>query len=72
MKKSLLVFGILLLIAAVLSFALAALNLFAYRHVMDGSPELFDRLHQRAVLFIVLGAVLALSGTVCLIVRAKH
>jgi hypothetical protein len=68
----LLIFGILLLVAAVLSFALAALNFYAYRHVMDGSPELFDRMHQRAVLFLVLGAVLALSGTVCMIVRAKH
>ena len=67
MKKLFLIAGIIVLIACALSLAFAVLNLFGYHHILDGSPELYNRLHQRMILFFVMGAVLAAVGTVCMI-----
>ena len=71
MKKLLLIAGIIVLIACALSLAFAVLNLFGYHHVLDGSPELYDRLHQRMTAFFIAGAVLAAVGTVCIILHFK-
>ena len=71
MKKRLLIIGVVCLIVCVLALAYAALNWFGYYHVMDGSAELYHRLHQRAFLFFGIGIALAAIGTGCLIVRAK-
>ncbi len=58
--------------AGILSLAFAALNLFGYHRVLDGSPALYHRLYQRMILFFVLGAVLTASGTVCVILYFKR
>lgn len=71
MKKLLLIAGIIVLIACALSLAFAMLNLFGYYHVLDGSPELYNRLHQRMIVFFIVGAVLAAVGTVCIILHFK-
>ena len=69
MKTPLLIIGIVVLTAAVLSLLFAALNLHAYRHMLDGSAEHYARLHQRAVLFFVIGGVLAAAGAACFVIR---
>ena len=71
MKQLLLIVGIVSIIACVVFFLFAALNLFGYYHVLDGSAGLYSRLHQRMILFSVMGIVLAVVGTVCLIVHSK-
>lgn len=71
MKKLLLIIGIVSLIACVLSLLLAALSLHGYYHVLDGSSELYVRLHRRMILFFIIGLVLAVIGIVCLIIRSK-
>ncbi len=71
MKKLLLIIGIVSLIACVLSLLFAAFNLYGYYHVLDGSPDLFVRLHRRMILFFVIGIVLAVVGSVCFIIRSK-
>ena len=71
MKKMLLIVGIILIIACVLSLLYAALNLFVYYHVLDGSGELYSRLHQRMIIFGLIGIVLAVLGTLCFIFRSK-
>ena len=71
MKKMLLIVGIILIIACVLSLLYAALNLFGYYHVLDGSGELYSRLHQRMIIFGLIGIVLAVLGTLCFIFRSK-
>ena len=43
----LLIVGIILVIAFVLSLLYAALNLYVYYHALDGSAELYSSLHQR-------------------------
>ena len=71
MRKLLLIIGIVLIAAGVLALLFAALNLFGYHRVLDGSAELYARLHRRSVLFGTVGLVLASLGTACLIIRSR-
>ena len=70
MKKSLLVIGILLIIAAAMCLAFGALNLFGYYNVLDGSNELYRTLHQRMTIFFLIGIILGVIGAVSLIIRS--
>jgi len=71
MKKLLLIVGVICLIACVLSLLFAAFSWFGYYHVLDGSAELYISLHQRMIIFFVIGIVLAAIGTASLIIRSK-
>ena len=71
MKKMLLIAGIILIIAGVLSLLYAALNLFGYYHVLDGSAELYSRMYRRMITFGLIGIVLAVLGAVCFFIRLK-
>ena len=71
MKKMLLIAGIILIVASVLSLLYAALNLFGYYHVLDGSADLYRSIHWRMITFGLSGIVLAVLGTVCFIIRLK-
>ncbi len=71
MKKLLLIFGATCLILGVLFLLFGAFSRFGYYHVLDGSSELYNRLHDRMVLGFAAGPVLAALGGVCLIFRAR-
>ena len=71
MKKVLLIVGIINMIVCVLSLLFAALNLFGYYHVLDGTAELYIRLHRRMIIFFVIGIVFAVIGIVSFIIRTK-
>ena len=71
MKKMLLIAGIILIIAGVLSLLYAALNLFGYYHVLDGSADLYSRMYRRMITFGISGIVLAVLGAVCFFMRLK-
>ena len=71
MKKMLLIAGITLIIISVLSLLYAALNLFGYYHVLDGSADLYSRMYRRVITFGLSGIVLAVLGTACFIIRLK-
>lgn len=71
MKNVLLIVGVVCLVVCVLALAFAALNGFGYRVVLDGSNELYHRMHQRAIVSLVVGVVFALIGVGSLILRAK-
>lgn len=71
MKKLLLVVGAVSMIACVIFLLLALLNLLGYYHVLDGSAELYNKLHRRMIACFASGAVFAAIGAVCIIVRAK-
>ena len=71
MKKLLLIIGIILIAAGILCLLFALLSRFGYYHMLDGSNELYQRLHRRMVVFTVTGAVLAAAGTVCIVVRSR-
>jgi len=70
MKRLLLIVGMISLIACVLSLLFSAFNRFGYYHMLDGSSDLYVRLHWRMVIFFVVGIVFAVIGTACLIVRS--
>ena len=71
MRKLMLILGVILVIAAVVALAYAALSLFGYYHVLDGSSALYSRLHSRAILFFIVGGVLLAIGIVSFIVRGR-
>jgi len=71
MRKLLLVVGILCIAVCVAALLLAAFHLIGYTQGMDGSAELYARLHRRMVGFCVLGVIFAAVGTVCLVLRGK-
>ena len=71
MKKLLLITGMILIIACILSLLFALLNYFGYYHVLDGSASLYAKLHRRMILFLVLGIVLGIAGAVCIVTRTK-
>lgn len=71
MRNLLLIVGIVLLAACVLSLAFSLLNLLGYYRVMDGSESLYHRLRERMTVSFAVGIVLAALGAACLIVRAR-
>ena len=71
MKKALLIIGIIIIVAGVLSLLFAGLNLFGYYSVLDGSSELYARMHQRSIVFGVVGIALAVVGAVCIRLRKR-
>jgi len=71
MRKVLLIVGIIAFVLCVLTLLYAALNWFGYNHTMDGSAALYDRLHRRMIIHLIAGIVLAVAGTVCMIVRIR-
>lgn len=71
MKKLLLIFGIVSIIICVLFVLFALLNLFGYYTVLDGTADLYSKLHQRMIVFFVIGIIFAAIGTVCIIFRSK-
>ena len=71
MKNFLLIAGIVIAVACVLCLLYGALNYYGYRHVLDGSAELYDRLHRKAVICFAGGAVMGVISAVCFVIRSK-
>ena len=71
MRKILLIAGIIVFVACAIAILAAIFFNYMYMHVLDGSTELYARLHSRAIISLVVGIVLAVIGIVCFIVRSK-
>ena len=69
MKKALLIIGIVLIVAAVLSLSFSLLNRYVYYHMLDGSTEHYAALRHRMTVFFAVGAAAAVIGVGCIIVR---
>ena len=69
MKKTLLILGILLIAAAVISFCVSILMRWAAGSALDISPEHYARLIGQFRLFLFLGIGLSVSGAVMLVIR---
>ena len=63
--------GIVIIIAGIICLLAAALQFYGYYHVLDGSAELYHRLHRRAVVFAAAGLVLTAAGAACVMLRPK-
>ena len=71
MKKVMLIGGIVLIVAGVISLLLGVFFRHEYYNVLDGSSELYARLHNRMIVFFIIGAVLAVAGTLCAVFHTK-
>lgn len=71
MKKALLIIGIVIIAACVLTLILALFFRYSYFHTMDGASELYDRLHRLMTGFFIASGILAAAGVTCLIARLK-
>ena len=71
MKKVLFIIGIILIVLCVVFLLAAVLYLYAYHRVLDGSAELYGRLHGRAILFFIIGISFAVIGVVCIFVHSR-
>lgn len=71
MKSLLLIVGIVLIIACVLSLLYAALNLLGYSRMLDGSALQYAKMHRRMIVFLVVGIILAIIGAACIVIRTK-
>ena len=71
MKKLLFIVGFIGLITGVLSLLLSAFFRHGYYNVLDGSGDLYASLHQRMIVFFVVGIILAAVGIASMVIRAK-
>ena len=71
MKKLLLIFGIILIIAGVLALLFAVLNRFGYYNLLDGSAEQYAALRRRMNISFFAGLALAALGAACIFIRTR-
>ena len=67
----LLIIGIISLVTGALALLFSAFSAFGYYNVMDGSADLYARLHQRMTICLVVGIIFVLIGIVCMFIRCK-
>ena len=72
MKKLLFIVGFIGLITGALSLLLSAFFRHGYYNVLDGSGDLYASLHQRMIVFFVVGVILAVIGIASMVIRAKR
>ena len=71
MKKLLLIVGVIVIIACILSLLYASLTFSAYKSLRDGTPEHYESLHKRAITCLVIGIILAVIAIVCFVLKCK-
>lgn len=71
MKKTLLVIGVLCIIAFILLLLFALLYMHGYYNLFDGTAEHYERLHQRMTISFIISIASAIIGIICFIVRSK-
>lgn len=71
MKKLLFITGIVIIIIGVITLLFSALQRYGYYHLLDGEEDMYIKFHGRMILFFVIGIVLVVMGTVCLIIRTE-
>lgn len=71
MKKLLLIAGVVIIIAGVITLLFSALQRFGYYHLLDGEADMYIKLHWRMIISFVIGIVLVAIGAACLIIHTK-
>lgn len=67
MKKLFLILGIVVIIVSVIVLLFALLNWHGYHSLHDGTPQHYERLHNRALTLFWVGLALALTGAGCFV-----
>lgn len=71
MKRALLIIGIVIVVACVISLIMALFFRYNYYHVLDGTTTLYARLYRRMIMSFITAGVFAVIAVVCFIARAK-
>ncbi len=69
MKQFLLIMGIVIIITGVTALFFSLLQGYGYYHLLDGDADLYSRLLQRMMVFLVVGILLVVMGVLCIILR---
>lgn len=69
MKKTLLIIGIILIVAGVLALLAGWLFGYAGSHTLDGSADLYAKQRRMMLIFLIVGAIAVIGGIVCLVAR---
>ena len=70
-KKLLLIAGVVIIIAGVITLLFSALQRFGYYHLLDGEADMYVAMRWRMIISFAIGIVLVAMGAVCLIARTK-
>ena len=71
MKKLLLVLEIVIIIVGMIALLFSALQRHGYYHLLDGDADMYIGLRRKMIIFFVIGIVLEVIGTACIIIRAR-
>ena len=71
MKKLLLFMGIVIIIVGTIALLFSALQRHGYYHLLDGDADMYIGLRRKMIIFFVIGIVLEVIGTACIIIRAR-
>jgi len=71
MKKLLLILGIVSIIVGMIALLFSALQRHGYYHLLDGDADMYIGLRRKMIIFFVIGIVLEVIGTACIIIRAR-
>lgn len=66
-----LILSILIIIIGVIALLFSALQGYGYYHLLDGDADMYIGLHQRMILFFVIGIILVVIGVSSIIIRRK-
>ena len=71
MKNLLLIVGIVLVVACIIALLFAVVNMMSYHSLRDGTAAHYQRLHQKMIIYYIVGAVLLLLAVICFVIRFK-
>ena len=71
MKKLLLILGIVSIIVGMIALLFSALQRHGYYHLLDGDADMYIGLRRKMIIFFVIGIVLEVIGTACIIIHAR-
>ena len=71
MHKVLLILGIVSIVISVIALLYAALQRFAYYHTLDGSSDMYVRMHSHMIISFIICIIFAIAAIACFVIRSK-
>ena len=71
MHKVLFILGIVCIVISVIALLYAALQRFAYYHTLDGSSDMYARMHLHMIVSFIICIIFAIAAIACFVIRSK-
>ena len=71
MSKVLFILSIICIVISVIALLYAALMHFAYYHTLDGSSDMYVRMHTHMIVSFVIFIVFGIAAIACFVIKAK-